>query len=473
MKKEEKKIKIITAVYSDVGTVRKANEDSFYISQDENLIIVCDGMGGQVAGGLASRIAVETVNDIFHGLKEEHINRLLFDIKENLELTTRRLIASVRLANRRLFNMAIKFTRLRGMGTTVVALALDKNFASMVHVGDSRILRISDEKINQLTEDHSWLNELVEDNEIDEEEIETFAQRNVITRALGTGPSIKVDIHCEKYKKDDIYILCTDGLHTAVQNEEIKSLYQTHHGELNKLIQELIEKAKIRDGSDNITVAIARLKENSKKTPDIGISTTIPEEDEKILSYEDKILQERYGDRRLKMVKKEQNPSFSFTRRNIVMAVTALFAATLVGFLVGFIARPNKLSSNSRRSSLITVNKKYLPGKSKAAKNQETAMAAKKMTENTNGSEPNSTSPELIQRSKVSNDAVLATVFFNSMKDYNNSSLEKRGLVLDKFQPYDGNEKAIEGNFTIFLIDTSNNVIHQTSVLQIPNVSEE
>ncbi|MFQ5769334.1 MAG: Stp1/IreP family PP2C-type Ser/Thr phosphatase [bacterium] len=471
MKKEEKKIKITTAVYSDVGTVRKANEDSFYISQDENLIIVCDGMGGQVAGGLASRIAVETINDIFHSLKDEPLNKLLFDIKENLEFTTRRLIASVRVANRRLFNMAIKFPRLRGMGTTVVALALDKNFASMVHVGDSRILRISDEKINQLTEDHSWLNELVEDNEIDEDEIETFAQRNVITRALGTGPSIKIDIHCEKYKKDDIYILCTDGLHTAVESEEIKSLYQKYHGELNKLIQKLIEKAKIRDGSDNITVAIAKLKENSKKTPDVGISTTIAEEDEKILSFEDKILQERYGDQKLKMSKKERNPMVN--RRNILMAVLALSAAIMVGFFLGFITKPDKLKSNSRRSSLITINKKYSAKESKAARNQATTMTANKMTENTNESKPNTTAPQRIQHSKVSNDAVLATVFFNNLNDYNSSLLEKNGLVLDKFHPYDDGIKAIEGNFTIFFIDTSNNVIHQTSVLQIPKVSEE
>ncbi|MFQ5674464.1 MAG: PP2C family protein-serine/threonine phosphatase [bacterium] len=172
------KSRISAGASSDVGNLRKANEDSFYISEEENLLIVCDGMGGQVAGGLASKIAVETIKDIYLNVEYGALLRLFPDLDgDSLPESAQKLVAAVRLANRRIYKTASKFPKLRGMGTTVVALTLDNSLATMVHVGDSRIFRFSESKMLQLTEDHSWLNELIADNEIDEEDIETFSKK--------------------------------------------------------------------------------------------------------------------------------------------------------------------------------------------------------------------------------------------------------------------------------------------------------
>ncbi|MCG8606195.1 protein phosphatase 2C domain-containing protein, partial [bacterium] len=175
----EESVQVKTTAYSDIGTQRKANEDSYFVAENENLLIVCDGMGGHVAGGLASKIAVETIKEVYFNLEEDQLQKLFPDIDQNLTQAARLLVAAVRIANRRLYNMAAKFPKLRGMGTTVVAIAFDSDAATLVHVGDSRVFRISDDAITQLTEDHSWLNELIEDNEINEEQIETFSQKNV------------------------------------------------------------------------------------------------------------------------------------------------------------------------------------------------------------------------------------------------------------------------------------------------------
>ncbi|MFQ6113112.1 MAG: Stp1/IreP family PP2C-type Ser/Thr phosphatase [bacterium] len=468
--KKEKKIQVIAAVYSDVGKIRKFNEDSYYISQDENLIIVCDGMGGQVAGGLASRIAVETIKDVFYGLREEQLTKIISDITMKLGESTRRLVAGVRLANRRLFKIASKFPQLRGMGTTVAALSFDKSGATMVHVGDSRIFRISDGEVLQLTEDHSWLNELIEDNEINEEQIETFAQKNVITRALGTSPSIKIDIHCEKYKKDDIYILCTDGLHNSVSKEEINRLFQENDETIDELTRTLIETAKVRDGSDNITVAVVKIEENSKNIQQIGISTTIPEEDEKVLPKEDKLIQDHYDDPKLKLVKRPQQPMVRQRRMIItgLVLVTALF-----GFIFGMIFQTIKSNPNAQTQPFSSVSQKTSTSNSIAVKNKVDRVTSDRVSKTTADQKLPQNAVLPIQRSRVSQDAVLTLVFFNSLYDYKHAMLEKKATVLDKLYPYiDKRDRTYRGNFSIFLIDSSNNVLRQTRI-QLPPLSKD
>ncbi|MCH9006487.1 protein phosphatase 2C domain-containing protein, partial [candidate division KSB1 bacterium] len=314
--------------------MRKANEDSHYVSPDKNLIIVCDGMGGQIAGGLASKLAVETIKDIFMNLDEGQLGKLFLDLDSNLSLTSRKLVAAVRLANRRIYKMATRFAKLRGMGTTVIALSFDDNFATMAHVGDSRIFRVSDGAILQLTEDHSWLNELIEDKEIEENEIDRFAQKNVITRALGTHSAVKVDVHCEKYKKDDIYILSTDGLHNSIKQEEIRSVVLRSKLPLAAMAEKLTEKAKRRDGSDNITVAIAKVNEDSGDTEMTGVSTTVIEEDYRVLAGEDKFLMQRYTDSKVQLDPNYRSAARS--RRNLMIAGT--LALVIVAGLLMLVA---------------------------------------------------------------------------------------------------------------------------------------
>lgn len=455
MKNQE--IKISAAALSDVGAVRKANEDSYFISKDERLLIVCDGMGGQVAGGLASKIAVETVKDVFYGLSDDQIQKLSPDLDLSLAASSRRLITAVRLANRRLFGIAAKIPKLRGMGTTVVAITFDEIFATMVHVGDSRIFRFSDHEVVQLTEDHSWLNELIEDNELNEEEIETFQQKNVITRALGTGPMVKVDIHCEKFKKNDIYILSTDGLHGSVTAEDIKKMVLNHRDSLEGIAKRLVEKAKKRDGTDNITTALAQVRQSSPETKLVGVSATIVEEDEKVIAREDKFILDKYGSTKLSFTNKTQ--MLNMMHQRFIFAATILVTAVFC-FLLGMNLQP----AHQVIDPVIQSNAGGGPEASQTAPQDQTALAAGL----TNGKP----AMPAIQRSLVREDAVLAFVFFNSKRDYDTAQLEERARVLDKMSPFSKDENAlIQGTFSIFLIDSSNNVIRKTAGIQLPDIA--
>ncbi|MFQ5601892.1 MAG: Stp1/IreP family PP2C-type Ser/Thr phosphatase [bacterium] len=449
---QEGKIQINTSAYSDVGTVRKTNEDSYFISKDESLIIVCDGMGGAVAGGLASKIAVETIKDIFYGLEVEYVGKLFHDIDKRFSSKSRLLIAAVRLANRRLFNMAMKFPKLRGMGTTVVALTIDHSVATMVHVGDSRILRYSGGQVFQLTEDHSWLNELIEDNEINEEQIETFSQKNVITRALGTAPTVKIDIHSEKYKKDDIYILCTDGLHNSVKSQDIKKCLQKNSDSLHTVTKKLIEKAKVRDGSDNITTAVVRVNQNSNNSDAACVSATIPNEDEKIETREDKFIQERYGDSKQNVTHK---PHLTMNFQQKLRMAGIILVIALFSFLLGVKLNASKPIPASTRMPAIESTLNSQSGHSGSSNIPATG---KQRTQ------PGA----VIKRSALTKNAVLAIVFFNSTQDFVDARMDERSLVLDKLYPYqDGGNY---NNFSIFVIDSTNNVIYKTSGFQLPDL---
>ena len=452
--KKNKKTQITAGAHSDVGNLRAANEDSFYISEEENLIIVCDGMGGQVAGGLASKIAVETVKDIYLNVKQDKIDKLFPDLDESLTGTARRLVAAVRLANRRIFKTAIKFPKLRGMGTTVAAITFDSSLATMVHVGDSRILRLSDNKILQLTEDHSWLNELIEDDEIDEEDIEAFSKKNVITRALGSSPAIKIDIHCEKYKKDDMYILATDGMHNAIPQEEIKKLiYKSKNGILQKVAKFLIENAKAIDGSDNITVALAKVTKDSSNKTVVGTSKTIFEEDDRTRARENKFIVERYGE-----------PQMAWGRFKIsVKTPQRLFFASLVIFFLTLgIYFTQVRSFSNPKTPPVETKQNESPRKNKINNVAASTPPARRTK-----------IPQLvIQRSKVNENAVMAFIFFNSKEDFENAKLRQRGTLLNTFQPYLRKDEAASEDLSIFLFDESGNVV-QKSNFQLPEIQDD
>jgi len=452
--KENKKTQITAGAHTDVGNLRASNEDSFYISEDENLIIVCDGMGGQVAGGLASKIAVETVKDVYLNVKQDKLDKLFPDLEGSLTGTARRLVAAVRLANRRIFKTAIKFPKLRGMGTTVAAITFDSNLATMVHVGDSRILRLSDNKILQLTEDHSWLNELIADDEIDEEDIETFSKKNVITRALGSSPAIKIDIHCEKYKKDDMYILATDGMHNAIPQEEIKKLiYKSKNGILQKVAKFLIETAKAIDGSDNITVALAKVTKDSSNKAVVGTSKTIFEEDDRTRARENKFIVERYGE-----------PQMAWGRFKIsVKTPQRLFFASLVIFFLTLgIYFTQVRSFSNPKTPPVETKQNESPRKNKINNVAASTPPARRTK-----------IPQLvIQRSKVNENAVMAFIFFNSKEDFENAKLRQRGTLLNTFQPYLRKDEAASEDLSIFLFDESGNVV-QKSNFQLPEIQDD
>ncbi len=350
------------------------------------------------------------------------------------------MVAGVRIANRRIFSISKKHSKLRGMGTTVVALSLDKRFATMAHVGDSRIYRISQERVLQLTEDHSWLNELIEDKEINEEQIETFAQKNVITRAMGTGPTIKIDIHCEKFKKNDIYLLCTDGLTGSVGKTDIRKAYARSKGNLDYITRSLGEKALKRDGSDNITLSVARVNDNSKETKLPGISVTVPEEGDRLSARIDKLVADRYSEPKMNI---NNNPIVNTMNQSKLYLFGIIAIIGLVAFLLGVLVQGNNTKQPQYAQPTVTQSN-VIPTHSS-----------------------NNSSTQRIQRSIISQDAVLAVVFFNSENDFKKAKLSERGTVIDNISPYSReNGTKFDKKFNIFIFNIfSSQYFQMSSVL--------
>jgi protein phosphatase len=288
-------MKLVMAAATDVGSVRETNEDFFYYSKSSQLVVVCDGMGGHQSGAVASRVVGKTVRDVFFHSDFAEIARLGEDVMDKLPPLALRLVVGARLANHRLRVMAERDAKLRGMGTTLVALAFGENSACAVHIGDSRLLCLRKKSLLQLTEDHSLVNQLLQDRDIRQDEVKHFRKKNVLTRALGTHPAVKVDVQWFAVHTDDIFLLCSDGLHNALENDDIKQLLLRHRSDIQKTADILVQEAKVANGSDNITAAVVSVGEvpSAVNTKD-RVQITVPEETARIAVFENKFIQEKY-----------------------------------------------------------------------------------------------------------------------------------------------------------------------------------
>jgi protein phosphatase len=294
---------VLMAADSDVGTVREQNEDFFYFSQPKQFFVVCDGMGGHRKGALASQIAAETLRDVM--LANDTLRNLVvqnnffdldraFDLKTEIPPAAKKLIAAIRLANRRILYAAAHDVNARGMGTTVSAVALQGGNIIIAHVGDTRVYRLRDGRLVCLTRDHSWLNELIEDKEIGEEQIKIFQKKNVLTRALGLAPTVKIDLHIESLRNEDLYLICSDGLYNALSDDFIQSELCRFHGSLQNKISSLIRNAKRVDGSDNITGGLIYISGNEPAAPYSAHKQTILDETPEVTSYLDQAVKTIY-----------------------------------------------------------------------------------------------------------------------------------------------------------------------------------
>ncbi len=257
-------MQIIYAGASDVGKVRDHNEDAYAVIPEVNLIMVCDGMGGHAAGEVASEMAVETISAIF---KDQDLQLFAVDglpYPEEISPEGKLLVGAIAVANHRIIEVAKESTERSGMGTTVVACHFQNGVVSICHVGDSRAYLIRQGNIRRVTIDHSWVSEVMEKHHLTEEESENLVNRNVITRALGTRPTIKTDISQIRFQKDDLFLLCSDGLCGMISDSEILKAANAGADDLNQLAQVLIAKANEAGGSDNITVCIARVIEQGE-----------------------------------------------------------------------------------------------------------------------------------------------------------------------------------------------------------------
>jgi PPM family protein phosphatase len=245
---------------TNVGMKRAHNEDSFYLPESERLAIVADGMGGHASGEVASRMAVETISGFFKATQDEQQMTWPFKLDRGHRYDVNRMITAIKLANLKIHEQAQKDPRCHGMGTTVVSTLFLDDAIVVGHVGDSRLYRRRDGSFEQITEDHSLLNDYIKMKHLSPEEIASFPHKNVIVRALGMKDTVQVDVHVDSPRLGDIYLLCSDGLSGMISDPQIAELL-TEERDLDVLCERLITMANKNGGLDNITVVAIRVEE--------------------------------------------------------------------------------------------------------------------------------------------------------------------------------------------------------------------
>jgi serine/threonine protein phosphatase PrpC len=255
-------MKLQYAGATHVGMKRDHNEDNLMLVPERGLFVVADGMGGHSSGEVASRIAVETLKSFFEDTADDDEITWPFKMESELEYDENRLVAAIKLANRNIFETALADVRFKGMGTTFVGMLATPEFALVAHVGDSRCYRVRDGKLEQITEDHSLLNDYIKIQKMTPEEIEAFPHKNIIVRALGMKDTVQVDISRHKPQLGDILVLGSDGLNGEVPDPEILELVERHRDDLDKGVETLIQSACDHGGKDNVTVALVKYVED-------------------------------------------------------------------------------------------------------------------------------------------------------------------------------------------------------------------
>jgi serine/threonine protein phosphatase PrpC len=239
---------------TDRGRVRANNEDNFYLDEKLGLMVVADGMGGHASGETASQLAVNIIRDYFQGTQ-----KLTGDYDQSWSENSNKLKSAILLANQAVFEAAQSSPQLAGMGTTIAAALLAGNKLSIAHIGDSRIYLLRAGNIEQLTDDHSIVNEQVKRDLITKEEAIKSEMKNILTKALGVSPDTQPDLNELTMFDGDILLLCSDGLNIMASDEailEIISLAGNPVAACDSLINAALENG----GKDNVTVVMGYIK---------------------------------------------------------------------------------------------------------------------------------------------------------------------------------------------------------------------
>ena len=248
------------AVSSDPGLKRTSNEDSYSTRPDVGLFVVADGMGGHVAGEVASRVAVEAIEAFIQETAGADKNRTWpFPFDPTVSLEANRLRAAFRLANRRIASAIADSQDLRGMATTASAVLLGQRSASVAHVGDSRVYVLRDGTLEQITNDHSWVEEQVRAGTLSPTAARQHPWRNVVTRALSGGEDPEVDVTEVSPRPGERYLLCSDGLFGVVPDSRIAELLGRVDVPLDAICRSLVAAANEGGGPDNITALILQI----------------------------------------------------------------------------------------------------------------------------------------------------------------------------------------------------------------------
>jgi len=269
---------------TDVGRQRGHNEDAFVSEPDLDLFVVCDGMGGNNAGEVASALATTSLRNFFRATVNGVVPGEELRGDQGLSEAARRLAMGVRKANADVFEISSTRLEHKGMGSTIVAMSVsrDTGAVQIAHVGDSRCYRIRDGKIEQMTRDHSLIGDALAWNpNLSEEEL-SMLPKNIISRALGLKQAVEVDIRSDPAFPGDIFLLCSDGLCGVIKDKQILEIILLSN-DLTDACESLIALANDAGGPDNITAVAVRLEADGIATsgPEIvisGVGEDIPEE---------------------------------------------------------------------------------------------------------------------------------------------------------------------------------------------------
>ncbi len=244
------------AACTDTGRIRSHNEDSVVVSAEHGLAVLADGMGGYSAGEVASGIATTVIRETI----ESRLGKRGWRRPLRAGAMQQMLGAAVKLANSAILATAQRQPEYAGMGTTLVAALFDHDRVTIAHVGDSRAYRLRQGGIEQLTHDHSLLQEQVDAGLISADEARFSDHKNLVTRAVGIEQPLEVEIHEHRVAVGDLYLLCSDGLSDLLSEREIAELALADGGDLGQAAEALVRRANDNGGLDNISVILARVK---------------------------------------------------------------------------------------------------------------------------------------------------------------------------------------------------------------------
>ncbi len=243
---------------TDEGLVREHNEDSIASDDDLGLLVLADGMGGHKGGEVASAITVDT---ILQELREhlQNIQPGTIDDTTGYSSESMAIESAIKTANRKVYEAAQNNSKYEGMGTTVVVVLFYDNRLTVGHVGDSRLYRMREGKLEQMTRDHTLLQELVDRGFYTKKEANASLNKNLVTRAVGVNPNVDVDLLEEVVLVGDRYMLCSDGLTDMITDDLIEDIQLNYRDDLEKMNMELIKQAKDYGGKDNVSVMLAQV----------------------------------------------------------------------------------------------------------------------------------------------------------------------------------------------------------------------
>ena len=243
---------------TDVGQRRDHNEDAIASDDAMGLVVLADGMGGYKAGEVASEIAILSITaelkEAMLSLRPGQVDTML-----NKQAESKLIIDAVRNANAAIYNVSQTQPQCAGMGTTLVVGLFTNNKLLVGHIGDSRMYRLRNQVLTQITEDHSLLQEQIKSGLITAEQAKYSANKNLVTRAVGIDPEVELELNEYDVEVDDIYLLCSDGLTDLVEDELIQATLNMLSSDLPEAAQKLVQMANDNGGKDNISVILVRV----------------------------------------------------------------------------------------------------------------------------------------------------------------------------------------------------------------------